>query len=161
ERLIVTHDQLDANPSLLGTPSGFVDLETGKSYAPERGKLITMVTGIDPAPPGARSDEYINFLYSTYPIVPIVAGCRRPNKEVIRCLQRFAGYALTGHVIEHLCVFLLGRGANGKGRLTQSWQSAAGDYATTINAESLMERPYERHRSEFAVLRGKRLIFCR
>src|SRR5690349_9432208 len=44
QRLVVTHDQLDADPMLLGTPAGCVDLLTGDLLPPDRKYLITMVT---------------------------------------------------------------------------------------------------------------------
>lgn len=136
----------------------FVDLQTGKEYAPEHGKLITMVTSVTPASKGARSEVFASFLWTTYPLTP---GQQTPNQEIITFQQRYAGYGLTGENREHICVLLLAEGGNGKGIYAHALQDVAGDYATTINAETLMERPVERHRSEFAVLRGKRLIFCR
>jgi putative DNA primase/helicase len=158
QRLVLTHDQLDAHKNLLGIPTGFVDLETCKEYAPERDKLITMVTSVVPAPEGTTGKVFEHFLSTTYPLVP---GKPEPNEEIIAFLRRYKGYSLTGEVGEHTCVFLLGSGGNGKGIFTHAIEDVAGDYATVINAETLMERPVERHRSEFAVLRGKRLIFCR
>jgi putative DNA primase/helicase len=157
QRLVVTHEQLDAHKNLLGIPAGFVDLETGKAYRPERSKLITMVTSVTPAP-NAKGEVFLKFLKTTYPLTP---GKEQPNEEIIAFMQRYAGYSLTAEVREHTCIFLLGSGGNGKGILTHALEDVVGDYATVINAETLMERPVERHRSEFAVLRGKRLIFCR
>ena len=41
------------------------------------------------------------------------------NDALIGFLQRFLGYCMTGHVHEHVLVFLYGTGANGKTRVRQ------------------------------------------
>ncbi len=53
------------------------------------------------------------------------------DKEMIRYLQRFIGYTLTGVIEEHAFAFLFGPGGNGKSVLLGTIAAALGDYATT------------------------------
>jgi putative DNA primase/helicase len=159
QRLVVTHDQLDADKMSLGTPAGRVDLRTGELLTPDRANLITMVTSVAPAPKGTPCPPvWRNFLNTTYPLVP---GKPEPDQEFIDYLQTYSGYCLCGEVIDHSFAFLLGRGRNGKGVCTHTFQNVMGDYASVINPETLMERHNEPHRAELAVIRGKRLLLCR
>jgi putative DNA primase/helicase len=158
QRMVVTADQLDADKHLLGTPAGFVDLETGKSYAADAGRLITMSTSVEPASEGVHCPHFIKFLESTYPLLPDIDA---PDEKLIDFLWRFTGSSLTAHVSDHTFIFLLGGGGNGKAVLTHTLEGILGDYASVLNAESLMERAVEPHLAEFADLPRKRLILCR
>ena len=48
QRIIATVDELDADQWLLNTPSGTIDLRTGKEWPHRQGDLLTKITGIAP-----------------------------------------------------------------------------------------------------------------
>lgn len=159
-RIVVTSNQLDKDPLLLGTPNGTYDYRTGRLRAPNPNDLITMSTSVAPLDIGEDDlDEeikgWLSFLDTVYPLVP---GRPEPNADKIKFLQRWWGYSTTGMMLWHHYAFFVGRGRNGKGVTFRTWRSILGDYAAQIPSEMLMERTFEPHRAEFASLRGKRLL---
>lgn len=102
-RHAIAPDYLDADPWVLNTPEGIVDLRTGESQTHDRTALCSKVTTVAPA----RSDypRWRRFLDQ------ITAG----DANLQAFLQRLAGYSLTGSIREHALFFLYGTGANGKG----------------------------------------------
>jgi P4 family phage/plasmid primase-like protien len=68
-----------------------------------------------------------------------------------------AGYWVTGSVVEHAFFFVYGGGGNGKSTFVETIAGIMGDYATTIGSEMLMVSHNDRHPTEVAQLRGKRL----
>ena len=106
-RLAATVDQWDRDPDVLNTPGGVVDLRTGEIRPHASADYCTKITAVAPAPPGTDCPLWRAFLDRT------MAG----DGELIRFLQRVAGYALTGSTVEHALFFLYGTGANGKGVL--------------------------------------------
>jgi putative DNA primase/helicase len=152
-RIVLTHAELDNEPLLLGIPGGFVDLQTGRSHAPDRSHLITHSTNV--APTTMPCPIWENYLHTTLPICP---GNSRPDEEVIEFLQRFMGYSLSGLTNEERFVFLQGTGRNGKDVWLETFLGILGNYGTILPNEALMERPNEPHRTELAELRGKRLV---
>jgi putative DNA primase/helicase len=136
--------ELDADPWLLNTPDGVVDLRSGEVYEHDRGALHTKVTA---ASLGGECPRFLSFLERI-----------QPDPNVRAYLQRLAGYALTGSARDHVLPFWYGVGRNGKGTLAHALRAALGDYAIEIPAETLMESHHERHPTELAQLRGARLV---
>jgi len=84
-RLAATADQWDLDPWFLNTPTGVVDLRTGKSHLHHPHDYMTKLTGV--APDASCSiATWLKFLNR------IMAG----NPDLVAFLQRIAGYALTG-----------------------------------------------------------------
>jgi putative DNA primase/helicase len=142
--LATTIDQWDQNPDLLCTPTGIVELTTGRIRPATMADYVTRQTALAPRP-----------------------GCRRwlaaldeifiARAEVIAFLKRWAGYCLTGHVREHKFVFAHGWGRNGKDTVCGAIQAVVGDYARTVPIETLLASRWDRHPTEVALLRGVRL----
>jgi P4 family phage/plasmid primase-like protien len=145
--MMATVEQWDADPWLLGTPGGVVDLRTGKVRPAKIEDYITKTTAVAPAPPEAGSPLWENFLDR-------IAG---GNVELQGYLQRFAGYSSTGSIQEHAFAFGYGTGANGKSVFINTLAWLLGDYAQTIPTEMLMVSNTDRHPTELARLRGVRL----
>jgi len=139
--------QWDADPWLLGTPAGTVDLRTGKLREAQAEDYITMSAAVVPAVPGTPAPIWLSHL----------DRITNRNKELQRYLQRFFGYALTGSIREHAFGFGHGSGANGKGVTLNTIKSILGDYAITIPTEMLMVSQSDRHPTDLARLRGVRL----
>ena len=95
-------DQWDADPWLLNTPDGVVDLRTGVIQDHRLDDYMTKITAVAP---GGECPLWRTFLKK------ITKG----DIELQAFLQRFAGYCLTGITREHAMAFGYGTGANGKG----------------------------------------------
>jgi putative DNA primase/helicase len=80
------------------------------------------------------------------------------DAELIAFLQRLLGYCLTGHVTEHVLVFLFGTGANGKSVFVSTVAGILNDYAVTAPMEMFLETRLDRHPTEIAKLEGTRLV---
>lgn len=140
-------DEWDLDPWLLGTPAGTVDLRTGNLRPARPEDKITKLAGCSPAPPGSRSPLWDAFLAR-------ITDGSMPLEDYLR---RFAGYALTGLVREHVFAFGYGEGQNGKSVFLDTLQKILGDYSAVIPTEMLMVSMTDRHPTEVARLRGVRL----
>src|SRR5262249_45232416 len=147
QRIIATVDELDADPWLLNTPRGTVDLRTGEERSPNQGDLLTKITGIAPAG-SCPTPVWDNFL----------ARVTDNQPELSAYLQRMAGYSLTGSTQEHALFFLYGLGANGKTTFLNAITACAGDYHRTAPIETFTASSVDRHPTDLAGLRGARLV---
>lgn len=138
-------EQFDADPFVLNTPAGVVDLKTG-SVAPHDPRLY--VTKITAATLGGDCPTFRQFL------IRITKG----DAELQAFMQRMAGYCLTGSVREHALFFLFGCGANGKSTFVDVLAWLMGDYATVAAMEAFTATQGDRHPADLAALRGARLV---
>ena len=144
-RLAATTDQWDADPWLLNTPGGVVDLRTGEMRPHRSGDYMTKRTAVAPAD---DCPQWRKFMHE------ITGG----DAELKLFLQRWCGYALTGSTREHAMGFGFGVGANGKSVFTNTITSVLADYATTAPIETFTVTNTEQHPTELARLRGARLV---
>ena len=144
-RIVRTMDELDADPLLLNSPAGIIDLRTGLVRPHDR-DLVTRITAVSPTP-GAPCAHWTKFLQDVF----------EGDSDVITFMRRFLGYCLTGLTREHLIAFLFGGGANGKSTLLDLVLWLMGDYALKLPASVLMAQRGERHPTEIAQLCGVRL----
>ena len=143
----VTADHWDRDPMLLGTPGGTVDLRTGLLRAAEPADAISKVTLVAPAetPDCPRFLAFLNEATGN-------------DLALIRFLQQFCGYCLTGSVQEHALIFVYGPGKNGKSVFLNTVSSILGDYAAVAAMDALTVAIGERHTTDIAMLRGARLV---
>jgi putative DNA primase/helicase len=80
------------------------------------------------------------------------------DAEKVAFLQRFWGYALTGDASEEALIFGYGTGANGKGVSVNTIAKVMGGYAISATMDTFTVSKTERHPTELARLRGKRLV---
>jgi len=140
-----TVDQWDADPWVLNTPGGVVDLRTGEVRNHEPEDYATKITAIAP---GGDCPLWLRVLDD------ITGG----DADLMAFLQRLAGYALTGSTREHALAFLYGTGANGKGTFLNTLRGVLDGYATVAPIEAFTEAATDRHPTELAMLRGARLV---
>jgi len=145
--LAVTADQWDRDPYLLGTPGGTVDLRTGKMGPAAPGDMITKITAVAPT-------EYLDF--HVWP--KFVSEAAGGDDDLIRFLQQWAGYCLTGDTREHALVFGYGPGGNGKSVFLSTVMGIMGAYAVMAPAETFATSFGDRHPTELAMLRGARFV---
>lgn len=150
EAQVATVDQWDADPWLLGTPAGTVDLRTGELRDARPKDYITKATAVAPAPEGTTPELW------TATLDRITGG----SEELQSYLQRLCGYALTGSIREHVLPFGHGLGANGKSVMLNTLKGIWADYAMTVPTEMLMVSQNESHPTELARLRGVRLAIA-
>jgi putative DNA primase/helicase len=144
--IAVTISYWDRDPWLLGTPGGTVDLKTGQ-LRPSRQddgitKLISCAPTDDPCP------RWLRFLAET----------TGEDWELIRFLQQWCGYALTGLTREHALVFVYGLGGNGKTVFLNLVAYILQGYATTAAMDTFTASQSDKHPTDLAMLRGARLV---
>ena len=144
-RLAATPAQWDANPWLLNTPNGVVDLKTG-TLRPHRAlDYITKSTAVGPS---GTSPLWEAFL------AKIMGG----DEELIAYLKRALGYCLTGDTSEQALFFAHGVGKNGKTVMMSTVAGILGDYCQATPIETFTESGNDRHPTELARMRGARLV---
>ena len=77
---------------------------------------------------------------------------------MIRFLQQWCGYALTGDVREHALVFVFGAGGNGKSVFVNVATAILASYACVAAMDVFIASRGERHPTDLAMLRGARLV---
>ena len=144
-RHAATTDEWDADPWLLNTPGGVVDLKTGRKRANDRADRMTKITTATPSGDCPTWKQFID---------EVTGG----DKELQSYLQRMVSYALTGSTQEHALFFLYGTGANGKSVFVNTLATILGDYATNAPMDTFMETRTDRHPTDMAGLRGARFV---
>ena len=144
-RIAATVDQWDADPWLLNTPDGVVDLRTGDIRSHDPKDYMTKITSVGPQ---GGCERFLAFLDR-------ITGA---DAELIAYLRRVFGYALTGHTREHALFFGYGTGANGKSVLLSTIAGLLGDYHKTAPIETFTASNADRHPTDLAGLRGARLV---
>ena len=144
-RHAATTDEWDADPWLLNTPGGVVDLRIGRKRANDRADRMTKITT---ATPGGDSPQWMAFLSD------VTGG----DADLQAYLQRMVGYCLTGVTSAHALFFLYGTGANGKSVFANVISTILGDYAATASMDTFVETRGDRHPTDLAGLRGARFV---
>lgn len=145
--LTVDADVLDADPMLLGLPSGVLELATGDHRPHRQADHITKVAGAD-FDAGATSPTWARFLSDVF----------ADDAELLDYVQRLMGYALSGQRGEHLLPIFWGSGANGKSTFLSTSQSVLGDYAGTAAPGLLVKKHGSDDMTATAELQGRRLV---
>jgi putative DNA primase/helicase len=143
--IVVTPDDLDADPFLLNCTNGVLDLRTGELGPHDPDLLLTKMTRAAYRP-GACGREWDKFLTRV-----------QPDPEMRAYLARLTGHSLEGRVVAHILPIQCGVGANGKSTFTLAVQSALGDYAAAADPELLIARDFAAHPTGVADLFGLRL----
>ena len=139
-------DAFDADPFILGTPDGVIDLREGKIIEASRDHLITKLTAVSPQRgPMPNWDKVLD-------------RCTMGDPDMRTYYQRWAGYMLTGDCREEAFLFVHGQGNSGKSKFVDCLGDLLGDYCATAKIETLMESKVERHTEEIACLAGARMV---
>jgi putative DNA primase/helicase len=144
-RHAATVDQWDAEPWLLNTPAGVVDLRTGARLPHDPGYHITKITAVAP---GGDCPRWQKFL----------AEITNDDLEMQAFLQRVAGYSLTGSIREHALFFAYGTGGNGKSVFLGTLIGILASYAAVAPMSTFLASAAEQHPTDLAGLRGARLV---
>jgi putative DNA primase/helicase len=144
-RLAATVDQWDADPWLLNTPRGVIDLRTCEMRAHHADDYLTHMTAVAPEGECPRWHKFLEEITDK-------------DKGLQDYLQRVSGYALTGVTTEHALFFYFGKGANGKTTFMTAVTGVLADYHRTAPIETFAAAHVDRHPTELADLRGARLV---
>ena len=144
-RHAATIDQWDADPWVLNTPGGVVDLRSGQIRSHRPADCLTKITAVTA---DGECPLWRGFL------AKVTAG----NQELQLFMQRMAGLALTGITRDHALFFAYGTGGNGKGVFLNTITSILNSYAAIANMETFTASQNDRHPTDLAMLRGARLV---
>jgi P4 family phage/plasmid primase-like protien len=145
--LQVELDQLDSDPFYLNTPSGIVDLSSGKISPHDPTKLCASITEVSPDNGGFQL--WHGFLQT------VTCG----DKNLEDFLQMVVGMAVWGKVFVESIIIAYGGGANGKSTFFNAVARVLGSYATSIVPEILTTSRRNKG-ANFAELKGKRLVLA-
>ncbi len=144
-RLAATIDQWDADPWLLNTPIGVVDLRTGRLRPHRPDDYMTKITAVGPGGDCPRFKEFLKRIMNS-------------DDALVAFLCRMFGYCLTGDTSEQAIFFNYGKGQNGKSVLMSTVSGILGDYCVSTPIETFTESKIDRHPTELARMRGARLV---
>lgn len=142
--LQVRDDMFDARPDLLNTPTGVVDLRTGKLRPHDPLHYLTHVTAA-PYRQGATHPDWDTALTAL-------------PSDVADWMQVRAGQSITGHMTpDDVLLVLKGSGENGKSTFLETIRRCIGNgYGTLMSDRVLLADPGA-HPTELMDLRGARL----
>ena len=147
-RLSKDVSDLDADPFVLNTPGGLVDLRTGSIRKNLPADLCTRITAVAPSSEGLELFE--NFLDS------LTQG----DQTLVDFLQQVVGMAAVGKVFEEKLVLFYGSGGNGKSTFTNLVYAVLGDYSGALSPECMTVGYKGNAKAELAELRGKRFVLA-
>ncbi len=141
----------DNNPDLLNCLNGVIHLPTGELIGHHPSQKLMKLAPVE-YKPHARCPNFDGFIKQIF----------MNYAELMSWMQMALGYQLTGHVSEQVFFSAYGTGANGKSTLYETIISALGDYAGTMQFETLLAGDKSNTRVLEAVgkLRGKRMAIA-
>ncbi len=149
QRIALTPEQLDADPLLLNTPVGMVDLRTLTVLPHDPLRLCSKTTGVGP-----------DFEADCPVFKRFLSEATGGDQELEDYLQRVAGYALTGLTQEQVFFFFWGPGGNGKSVFLNALSGAVADYGKRAPMDTFTAAKGERHTTDLAGLKGSRLVIA-
>lgn len=149
--LDVPLDQFDADPFLLNTPAGTIDLRKGliglREHRPR--DYLTQQTAVSPSDVGM--DIWLDFLDTVF--------CG--DADLIHYVQLEMGQMLVGKVFEEAMITAYGVGRNGKSTLFNSIAKVMGTYSSKVSANVMTAgTKHSNVQQELASARGKRLLIA-
>ena len=145
-KILIGVNDLDANPYLLNTPSGTIDLLTGSTKAHDPEDYITKMTSVSASREGM--EIWLDALN--------VFFCQ--DQELIDYVQLVMGLVIIGKVQEEKLYIFYGDGRNGKSTFTNACARVLGSYAGSITAEALTQNAKGNVQAQIAEIKGVRLV---
>ncbi len=152
--LTIRGSEFDLHPWLLACPNGVLDLRSGKFRDGRPGEYITKACSTEWQGLELPSPAWEAWLTEVF----------NGDEDVISCIQRTFGYAITGLNNEHILPVLWGQGRNGKGCFVETISKVLGPLAAPIQAEMLLDQGRSKNSSgpspDIMALKGLRLAFA-
>ena len=148
-------DSFDCDLDLLNVANGTIHLPTGELRKHNPADRLTYCVSID-LRMDADDSAWVNFLRG------VVHGEGDENEEVVKYLQKSAGYSLTGHTSEEVLWYIHGPSRSGKGTFSETLLSILGSPLSTEVDFSTFTRDRDNDASNFdlAPLKPARMIFA-
>lgn len=148
----VLPEQLDRDRTIIGIKNGVLDLKTGTLMPHDSAYFLTKQIPFSYLADAPRPERWLKFLSEIF----------QNDKDLIRYVQKAAGYSLTGSMQEQNAFFLFGTGNNGKSTFLELLRHIFGDYASNIQADTIMvqQKSGNSASSDIARLQGSRLVTC-
>ena len=137
---------LDSDPWVLNVQNGTLDLRTLELRPHQREDGLTRCCAV-PFDADACDDTFARFVERIL-----------PDAETQYFVQRALGYSLLGVPREEVLFFVHGPPASGKSTLLEGVKRALGDYATTADFETFLQRRDGGPRPDIARLAGVRFV---
>ena len=148
-KIAVTRDYWDPDKYLLGTPGGTVDLRTGRLRPASPADLITRQAAVAPA----ETSDCPHFK-------AFLQQATNGDDDLIKFIQQFGGYCLTGDTKEQALLFIHGDGGNGKGVLQRVLGCIMGSYTAVAAMDTFMASSFDKHSTDLASLADARLVMA-
>lgn len=145
QSMVMLPNAFDADPWILNTQSGIVDLKTGELLEHDPRYLCTKITRAE-----FKDNEGLELW------LDFLADVTQGDTDLASYLQRLAGYCATGSITEDILVFIFGPGGNGKGTFAEAIAHVLGSYAKMFSPDVLVETQGNRHPTELAQFLGAR-----
>jgi putative DNA primase/helicase len=143
-------DDWDANPFLLGTPGGTVDLKTGEVRPARPQDYITKLTAVAPAPRGTPCPDWMKF----------IGQATEGSEEKQTFLQQWAGIGLSGDVSEQYFTNYYGPGGNGKSVFISVITRILGPYHCRADLDLFLATRNSKHPTGLMDMKGARMATC-
>lgn len=144
----VSVNELDADPFLLNTPGGVIDLRTGQMRPNDPADRCTKCAAVAPSDAGAQLWwEFVDRF-----------ACN--DTELAAYLQQVAGMSAVGRVFSENLLILYGSGGNAKSTFVNTLARVLGSYSGSLSTDVLLSRPGQNKGPELAALRGLRLAIA-
>lgn len=151
DRIQVRLEEFDADPALLNCQNGVINLEFGSFLPHNPCYMLTKMIPCDYTP-GARDAKFDNLL----------AHVGQDGPEMAAFIRRAFGYSISGLNTEEVSFFAIGPTQTGKTTLLEAVGSTLGDYAMSIDSDSLMHiaGPRRGPSDDIARLAGARFVYA-
>ncbi len=147
-RLMVKDEVFDANPWLLNTETGTIDLRTGQLKAHDPRNFITKIVPVT-YDPKAQCPTFKRFLTQA------LDG----DRDLMEYVQKDVGYTLTGVTTEQVFFFLHGITNTSKSTIANLIRQMLGDYGVHTPTETLLSKQYDNAiPADLARLAGARMV---
>lgn len=147
-RLSILPEEFDQSITSFNTQNGYLDLITGQLYEHDVNKFFSRISNVE-FTDTIDAPMWEKFLNQTF------GG----NKDLIRYVQKAIGYSMSGSTKEQSMFVLFGAGSNGKTVLLDTIIYILGNYATNMQAETIMiKQSSSSANTDIARLKGARFV---
>jgi putative DNA primase/helicase len=144
-RIASRREWWDADPYLLHTASGIVDLRSGRVREANPGDLMRISTGVKVEGDCPRWERFLGEIFCG-------------DKELMEYVRICCGMSLFGDQRDHVALFCLGIGSNGKSTFLGTLRSVLGEHARLAVANLISWKANEGHSTDSAHLFGARMV---
>lgn len=127
--IAITPEVFDTHEHLINFNNGTYNTNNGKIYPHNSADMITKMIEIDYIPE-AKSQKWLKFLNEIF----------LNDQELIKFVQTYLGYCLSGDTSEQKFCMFYGTGANGKSVLINVIQYVLGAYSFTTPASTIVRK---------------------